>query len=164
MGKWTNTKMCVHTVFEEYFVIPFFFYLLNCTVRLHPFTKIPVQNDLPLLFSICVRDVIQVEQKCYACIQKWYTYYYLVFELSKVVQLSNGTIFKCHLNTGLNFVLYLDHHLNIGPVFKWSSEYHTTTLDIYSEQESSLFRCLLFRYLLFRSPLYLYITKAITKL
>ena len=37
--------LCIHTVFEEYFVIPFFFYLLTCTVRLHPFTKIPVRND-----------------------------------------------------------------------------------------------------------------------
>ena len=37
--------LCVHTVFEEYFVIPFFFYLLTCTVSLHPFTKIPVRND-----------------------------------------------------------------------------------------------------------------------
>ena len=27
----------------------------------------------PLFFLICIRDVIQVEQKCYACCKKWYT-------------------------------------------------------------------------------------------
>ena len=37
--------LCVHKVFEEYVVIPFFFYLLTCTVSLHPFTEIPVRND-----------------------------------------------------------------------------------------------------------------------
>ena len=49
---------------------PSFCYLLTCTVSLHPFTKIPVRNDQPQLFSICICDVIQV---CYACFQKWYT-------------------------------------------------------------------------------------------
>ena len=37
--------LCVCTTFEQYFDIPFFFYLLTCTVRLHPFIEIPVQND-----------------------------------------------------------------------------------------------------------------------
>ena len=37
--------LCVHIFFEDYFNIPFFFYLLTCLVRLHPFTKISVQND-----------------------------------------------------------------------------------------------------------------------
>ena len=45
-SKWANeqTLMCVHLVFEEYFVIPFFFYLLICTVYLHPFTEIPFRT------------------------------------------------------------------------------------------------------------------------
>ena len=61
------------TIFEDDFDIPFFFYLLICPVRLHSFTKIPVPNDLPSFFSNCICDVIQVKQKCYACLQKWYT-------------------------------------------------------------------------------------------
>ena len=36
----------------------------------------------------------------------------LVFECSKVVRLPNGLLFECHLNTGLNFVWYSEHHLN----------------------------------------------------
>ena len=65
---------CVYTQFSKN-ILTFlsFFYLLTCTVSLHPFTKIPVRNDKPPLFSICIRDVIQAEQKCYACFQKWYT-------------------------------------------------------------------------------------------
>ena len=49
--RWEGTKtfahlLCVQIVFEEYFVIPFFFlYPLTCTVSLHPFTKIPDRND-----------------------------------------------------------------------------------------------------------------------
>ena len=38
----------------------------------------------------------------------------LVFEWSKVVRSPNGPLFKCHLNTGLNFVQYSEHHLNTG--------------------------------------------------
>ena len=30
-------------------------------------------NWLTLIFLNCICDVIQVEQKCYACLQKWYT-------------------------------------------------------------------------------------------
>ena len=72
--------LCVHTVFEEYFKIPFFFYLLTCTVSLHPFTKIPIRND-----SICICDVIQVEQKCYACFQKWHTSILTLFQLPSLL-------------------------------------------------------------------------------
>ena len=57
---------CVYTQFLNK-ILPFlsFSYLLTSTVSIHPFTKIPVRNDLPHLFSICIRDVIQtqVEQK-----------------------------------------------------------------------------------------------------
>ena len=35
-----------------------FGYPLTCTVSLHPFTEIPVRNDYPSLFSICIRDII----------------------------------------------------------------------------------------------------------
>ena len=71
----------------------------------------------------------------------------LVFKWSKVVWSPNGPIFECHLNTRLNFVQYLEHHLNTGPLntellFEyWTSEYWTS-------------KCSLFRCLLFRSPLY----------
>ena len=64
--------MCVHIVFEEYFVFPFFFILLTCAVILHPFTKIPVLNVLPPFFK-CTHDDVQVEQKSYACCKKWFT-------------------------------------------------------------------------------------------
>ena len=67
--------MCVHTVFEQNVVIPFFFYtFLTYIISLHPLMKYQSKMTNPFFFSICIRDVIQVEQKCYACIQKWYTY------------------------------------------------------------------------------------------
>ena len=50
----------------------------------------------------------------------------LVFKWSKVVRSLNSPLFECHLNTGLNFVRYSDHHLNTGPVIKWWFEYQTT--------------------------------------
>ena len=68
--------LCVHTAFEQNFVIPLFFYLSHlhcCYPSLH-------QNmNNPLFFLICIRDVIQVEQKCYACFQKWYTSILLIY-------------------------------------------------------------------------------------
>ena len=44
-----------------------FFILFTHTIILHPSTKIPALNDKPTLFSNCICDVIQVEQKYYAC-------------------------------------------------------------------------------------------------
>ena len=38
----------------------------------------------------------------------------LVFKWSKVVRSRKGLVFKCHLNTVLNLVWYLDSHLNNG--------------------------------------------------
>ena len=50
----------------------------------------------------------------------------LVFKWSKVFRSPIGPVFKCHLNTGLNFVWYSDRNLNTRPVFEWWSEYQTT--------------------------------------
>ena len=65
---------CVYTQFlKTISTFLSFLYLLTCPVRLHPFTKIPVQNDQPSIFSNCIHDVIQVEQICTTCKQKRYT-------------------------------------------------------------------------------------------
>ena len=37
--------LCVHTVFEQIFVLPLFFNFLLAPLVFHPFTEIPVQND-----------------------------------------------------------------------------------------------------------------------
>ena len=87
MSKRTNAKnrvtYCVYTQFLKT-ILTFlsFLYFLTCLVRLHPFTKIPVQNDWPSIFSNCIHEVIQVEQKCCVCKQKWYTSILLPLNIS----------------------------------------------------------------------------------
>ena len=56
---------------------------------------------LTLFFSNCIRDVIQVDLKCYACLQKWYTsindtqvYYYLKNAPHMFWKLPNWCIFS----------------------------------------------------------------------
>ena len=68
--------LCVHIVFEQNFVFPLFFLpsQLHCTSpSLHQNTS---PKWLTPSFSICIRDVIQEEQKCCACCKKWYKVYY----------------------------------------------------------------------------------------
>ena len=65
---------CVYTqILKTILTFLSFLYLLTCPMRLHPFTKIPVQNDQPSIFLNCTHDVIQVEQICTTCRQKRYT-------------------------------------------------------------------------------------------
>ena len=88
-SKWANeqtlkTKFCLSLLF---------FILLTRTNIIHPFTKIPVLNDYPPLFSNCIRDVIQVEQKYLACIffdTKVYYYLSTIF-VTKAQKLSYKT-------------------------------------------------------------------------
>ena len=62
------------------------------------------------------------------CLVQWGSEYQSspVTKWSKVVRSPNGPVLECHLNTGVNLVLYADHHFNTGPKFNWWFENQAT--------------------------------------
>ena len=96
---------------------------MPCTSpSLHPNTS---PKWLTLIFSNCIRDVIQVEQKCCACLQKWYTSILLTLTI-----LIGSLIWPWHTIPKFNVKLfYLSTIISLSEKAKCS---HTDTLNAFA--------------------------------